>query len=233
VAKALQDPDRRTVLAALEAVPLLTSGVLLLQDVLPLLAATDDGVRAHAVGTASALLATNDSARFEELEVAEETALATCKALVAVAASETESLPPRLLAMQGLSDAPSSCAAASKSAELWMARAPEIRRAAVLGLPSDSAPAGALAAAAKDRDNSVAAAAGARLCEQRAKNHPLPAQPPLRQLALAEGALPEDVVAMLPCLAASTDPADRSALEELQAHGTTTVREAVRRLVTR
>jgi hypothetical protein len=230
VAKALQEADRRTVLAALEAVPVLSSGLLLLQDILPLLTATDDGVRARAVATTSALMATNDGARFEELEVTEETAQATCKSLAAVAANESESLPTRLLAVQGLSDAPAPCVATRKSVELWTARAPEIRRAAVLALLPNSAPVGALAAAMKDRDGSVAAAAGARLCEQRAKNQPLPAEPPLRQLALAEAALPEDVVAMLPCLAASADPADQSALAELQAHGATTVRETVRRL---
>jgi hypothetical protein len=230
VAKALQDSERRTILAALDAVPLLNSGILLLEDVVPLIASTDEGIRARAVRTASALLATSDAVRLEEWEVAEETAQATCRSLAAVAANETESLPTRLLAVQGLSDAPALCAAARKSAGLLTAREPEIRRAAVLGLRPDSAPMGALVAATKDRDGSVAAAAGARLCQLATKKQPLPALPPLRQLALAEGASPEDVMEMLPCLEASADPADRSAIEELQARGATTVREAVRRL---
>lgn len=208
VAKALQDPDRRIVFAALDSVSTLTSAILLLEDILPLIASTDEDVRARAVRAASALMATNDGARFEEWEVAEETTRAICQSLALVAANESESLPTRLLAIQGLSNAPALCAAARKPGELLAAREPEIRRAAVLGLLPDSAPIGPLVAATQDRDGGVAAAAGARLCERRVKNQPLPAERPLRQLALAEGASPEDVMAMLPCLAASADPAD-------------------------
>ena len=225
VAKALQDSDRRTVLAALDAVPMLTSAILLLEDVLPLIASTDEGLRARAVHTASVLLATNDSARFEEWEVAEETARAICQALAAVAANENEAMPTRLLAIQGLSDAPALCVALRKTAELLAAREPEIRRAAVLGLLSDSTPRSMLVTAAKDHNGSVAAAAGARLCARQAR--PLPTEPPLRQLALAEGALPEDIIAILPCLAASKDPADVKAIEALKSRGTASVREAV------
>ena len=230
VAKALQDPDRRTVMAGLDAVPMLTSAILLLDDLLPLIASTDENVRARAVRAASALMATNDGARFEEWEVAEETTRATCQALAVVAANESESLPTRLLAIQGLLDAPAPCAPARRPTELLAAREPEIRRAAVLGLLPDSVPIGALVAATQDRDGRVAAAAGARLCERRAKNQPLPAERPLRQLALAEGASPEDVMEMLPCLATSADPADRSAIAELKANGAAVVREAIERL---
>jgi hypothetical protein len=170
-------------------------------------------------------MATNDSARFEEWEVTEETARSICQALAAVAANENESLPTRLLAIQGLSDAPALCAALRKTAELLAAREPEIRRAAVLGLLSDSTPRSVLVTAAKDRNGSVAAAAGARLCARPAR--PLPTEPPLRQLALAEGALPEDIIAILPCLAASKDPADEKAMEALKSRGAASVREAV------
>ena len=230
VARALQDPDRRTVLAALDSVPLLTSGILLLDQVLPLLASTDEIVRARAVRAASALLAGSDAVRLGDWDVADETTRAICQSLAIVAANEAEALPTRLLAVQGLWDAPAVCAASRKPAELLASREPEIRRASVLGLLPSSVPMGALVAATQDRDGAVAAAAGARLCERRAKNQPLPAEPPLRKLALAEDALPEDVIGMLPCLAASADPADRKAIEELKASGTTTVREAIGRL---
>jgi hypothetical protein len=227
MAKALQDPDRRIVMAALDGAPLLSSGILLLEGILPLLAATDEGLRAHAVAASAALFAASDAARLADLEVAEETAQATCRVLAQVASNEAETLSTRLLAMQGLSDSPAVCAASRKPAELLASREPEIRRAAVLGLLPNSSP--ALVAAAQDRDGGVAAAAGARLCERRTQKQPLPAEPPLRKLALAEDAQPEDVIAMLPCLAASADPADRATIEELRTNGATTVREAIKR----
>jgi hypothetical protein len=227
MAKALQDPDRRIVLAALDGVPLVDSGILLLEGVLPLLASTDEGIRAHAVAAAAALFAASDAAHLAELEVAEETEQATCRMLAQVAGNEAEPLSTRLLAIQGLADSPAVCAASRKPAELLASREPEIRRAAVLGLLPNSSP--ALVAAAQDRNGSVAAAAGARLCERRTQKLPLPAEPPLRKLALAEGAQPEDVIAMLPCLAASADPADRATIEELRTNGSTAVRDAIKR----
>jgi hypothetical protein len=236
VARALQDADRRTVLAGLDAAPLLSSGILLLEGILPLLAASDETIRSHAVAAAAALLAASDGVSLADWEVAGETAQATCQALALLAAREAEPMSTRLLAIQGLADAPALCANARKPAELLASRQPEIRRAAVLGLLPNSAPIAALIAAAQDHDSGVAAAAGARLCERSGKNQPVPkdsapsAMPPLRRLALAEGVLPEDIIAMLPCLAASADPADRKAIEELQASGTTAVREAIQRL---
>ena len=236
VAKALQDADRRTVLAGLDAAPLLYSGILLLEGILPLIASTDETTRAHAVAAAATLLAANDGVSLADWEVAGETTQATCQALAVLAAREAEALSTRLFAIQGLADAPAMCATARKPAELLASREPEIRRAAVLGLLPSSAPIAALIAAAQDHDSGVAAAAGARLCERLGKHQLVPkdsspsALPPLRKLALAEGATPEDIIAMLPCLAASTDAADRKAIEELQASGTTAVREAIHRL---
>jgi hypothetical protein len=229
IAKALQDPDRRTVLAALEGAALLTSGILLLESIAPLFLSTDESIREHAVGAAAALLAASDAVRLADWEVAGETVQATCQALALSAGNESEPLSTRLLAVQGLAEAPS-CAAARKPALLLASREPEIRRAAVVGLLSSSASVETLVTAAQDRDASVAAAAGARLCERRGKGQPLPAAPSLRKLALAQDAPPEDVIAMLPCLVASADPADRKAIEELQSSGTTAVREAIRRL---
>ncbi len=232
VGEALQDRDRRIVLAALDAVPLLTSGVLLLDGVLPLLTSTDEAIRGRAVGAAAALLATTDAVRLASFEVPEETTQAICQALARVAANESETLSTRLLAVQGLADAPVACAVARKAedlaASLLASREPEIRRAAVLVLLPMTAPASALLAATRDPDGEVAAAAGARLCERRATNPPLAAEPPLRKLALASGALPEDVIGILPCLANSPDPADHKALDDLQDTGPAAVRKAIR-----
>ena len=229
ISKALQDLDRRTVLAALDGAALLTSGILLLESIAPLLASTDESIRAHAVGAAAALLVASDDVRLADWEVAGETVQATCQALALSAANESEPLSTRLLAVQGLAEAPS-CAIARKPALLLASREPEIRRAAVVGLLSSSASVETLVAAAQDRDAGVAAAAGARLCERHGKGQPLPTTPLLRKLALAQAALPEDVIAMLPCLVAAADPADRKAVEELQSSGTTAVREAIKRL---
>ncbi len=230
MAKALRNPDKRIVMAALDSVPLLTSGILLLESVVPLLASTDETVRGHAVSAASALLAASDDRSLAAWEVAGETLQATCQALAAMAADEAELLPSRLTAIQGLSDSPAGCAKSRDPAGLLSSREAEIRRAAVLGLVPGSAPMSALIAAAQDRDVGVAGAAGARLCERQTKGQPLPVDPPLRKLVVAEGALPEDVIGMLPCLAASADPADRKAIEELRVSGSAEVRAAVKRL---
>jgi hypothetical protein len=48
----------------------------------------------------------------------------------------------------------------------------------------------------------------------------------LHVLALAEGAAPEDVLDMLPCLQASKDPADQKALATLRESGTRAIRDA-------
>jgi hypothetical protein len=227
MAKALQDPDRRTVLAALDGAALLSSGILLLESITPLLASSDESIRAHAVGAVAALLATSDGDSLGDWEIAAETAQATCQTLAVLAANEAELLPTRLLAVQGLADAPE-CASARRPIELLASREPEIRRAAVVALLPSSTPAATLVAAAQDRDASVAAAAGARWCEWRGKAQPM--APPLRKLALAPGALPEDVIAMLPCLAASSDATDRKAIEELRSSGGAAVREAIGRM---
>jgi hypothetical protein len=224
LAKALGDPERKNVLAALEGVPLANGGILVLDQVLPLLASADDGVRAAAVRTTATLLQTNDTSSLGEWEVTTETAQAACQTLARVASNERESAPTRLLALQGLADAAIPCTTGAPLSALLAARDPDIRRAAVLLWAGTEA--NFLASAARDRDPRVAAAAGARLCQRRTKNQALPAEPPLRQLALAAGALPEDVIEMLPCLATSADPADQKAVEDLRNSSAASVREA-------
>ena len=91
-------------------------------------------------------------------------------------------------------------------------------------------------AATRDGESRVAAAAAARLCTwSSSAGGPGPIrQPnlarPLYELVLAEGALVEDQVDLLPCLAASSDPADQKALAELGETGRAPVREAIKRL---
>jgi hypothetical protein len=237
LAKALADPDRRTVLAALEAAPLFAEGVLLLDGIVPLIGSTDDDVREHAVRSTSALLHEHDRTNLAEWEVSNETVGAACQALLRVAGKESEKFPARLFALQGLADASAYCATTVPLAELAGKGPADIRRAAVLALPINESQVGsqvgsqvarnALVAASKDADSKVAAAAGARLCHTRA---PAANATPLRQLALAADVLAEDVVDMLPCLAASKDPADRKAIDQLAASGLPAVKAAIKNL---
>jgi len=230
LAKALADSDHRLVLAALEGIPLLGSGILLLEDILPLLDSTNDAILGSAVRATAALLARSDAERLAEWEVTPETTRASCRGLARVAANESGQLAMRLSAMQGLADSGATCAGSLNPARVLWSREPEIRRAAVLALPADPSANDTLLAAAKDGDGLVAAAAGARLCGRQEKLRPLPAQPPLGRLALARGAAPEDIVEMLVCLAGSSDAADHKALDQLKTTSVAAVREAIAQL---
>lgn len=229
--KALGDGDRRVVLAALEGIPLVPGGVLLLDPVVALLAAPDEGVRERAVRTVASLLAEHDAGSLAEWEISSDTVKGACQRLATVAADEKGQLTTRLQALQGLADAGPVCAGSLPPESLLGSAQPEIRRAAVLALPAGTEATTALLAAARDNDGRVAAAAGGRLCQRRAK---LPVgQRPLRELARAQTAAPEDVIDMLSCLADSTDAADRATLNELREHGTAAIRDATRALVER
>jgi hypothetical protein len=227
LARLLADPDRRTVLAALEAAPLVNGGVVLLDPMLPLFASPDEGVRARVVTAIAALFAQVDPGRLADYEVAPETVLATCQALAGVATTETEKLSARLSAIQGLVDAGGACPNQRKVDVLLASREPEIRRAAVLALPEGGEAMAPLLAASKDRDGRVAGAAAARLCKHGTKRAALP---PLLDLVVAETALTEDVLDLLPCLVGSSDPADQKALAKLAETGRPPIREAIAHL---
>jgi hypothetical protein len=229
LARLLADPDRKTVRAALEAAPLLESGVLLLQPMTPLLSSTDDSIRGPAVVAAAALFARTDPSRLAEYEVGSETVTTCCRALAAVAANEDEQLHTRLSAVQGLLDAGSACFDQRKLNTLFTSHDPDVRRAAVLAMPQlgDRQTQALIVAASKDSDVRVAAAATARLCALGEKSAALP---PLHALVLAENALAEDIVDLLPCLSASADPTDRKALARLAESGHAPIREAIKQL---
>jgi len=229
LAKALADPDRRTVLAALEAAPLFAEGVLLLDGIVPLISSTDADVRERAIRSTSALLHEHDRTTLAEWEVSNETVGAACQALLRVAGKDGEPLAARLSALQGLADASAYCPTTAPLSELASKGPAEIRRAAVLALLIDGNPIAhnALVAASKDADGKVAAAAGARLCH----THTQAANAaPLRQLALAADVPAEDVVDILPCLASSKDPADHKAIDQLAASGSPAVKAAIKNL---
>lgn len=229
LARLMSDPDRRIVLAALDAAPLLEAGVLLLQPILPLMGSSDEGIRGRAATATAALFAQSDPVRLADFEVAPEVVSASCEALAQLSASEAEPLATRLTAIQGAVDAGPGCLARLKLDALLASRDPDVRRAAVLTMSGTTGAKvrASLLAASKDQDARVAGAAVARLCrsgEQRA------ALPPLHDLVSADVALAEDVVEILPCLAASADPSDQKTLAELGEKGRPSVREAVKRL---
>jgi hypothetical protein len=228
--EALADPDRRTVLAALDGIPLVSAGVLLIDQVAPLAGSTDVLLRERAIRTLAALLGDNASDRLVLWEVPTESTRAACQALATAATNEHELLALRLAAIQGLADAGGACAASFTPTKLLSSRDPEVRRAAVLALPSSPETQGSLSVAVKDGDLRVATAAGARLCSLHTTSQtPLPM---LSRLALAEGAAVEDVIEMLPCLASSKDSEDGKALETLRERGPSAVRNAIRSLDT-
>jgi hypothetical protein len=228
IARLLADPDRKTVLAALDAAPLLDAGVLLLEPMLPLLASSDDGVRARAVSATMALFAQTDPCRLDDNEVAPETVLAICRALALAAANEGERLSTRLDAVQGLVDAGAACTNYLKLDVLLTSREPEIRRAAVLAEGAGAKTQASLLAASKDSDGRVAVAAAARLCKLLGAKRI--ALPPMHDWVVTEAVLAEDVVDLLPCLASSADPADQKALAELAETGRAPIRDAIKRL---
>lgn len=230
LSRLLADPDRKTVLAALDAAPLVDGGVLLLETAVPLLASSDAVVRAHAVAAAATLFAQNSPARLCEYEVAPESVSAACHALAVLAATEGEPLGTRISAIQALIDAGGACGNHLRLDLLLTSREPEIRRAAVLAVPEVAARStkGPLVAALKDTDVRVAGAAAAQLCRLLGPRQAVP--PLLFRLVLANEVPAEDVVDLLPCLAASSDAADQKALTQLQQGGQAAVRDAIKRL---
>jgi hypothetical protein len=230
LSRLLADPDRKTLLAALDAAPLVEGGVLLLETVAPLLASSDGPVRARAVAATAALFAQSGPMLLGEYEVAPETVSAACHALAALAASDGEPMGTRISAIQAVMDTGSACRDHLKLGVLLASREPEIRRAAVLAVPEVAAGSarGPLATAVKDTDARVAGAAAARLCRLLGPRQAI--LPPLHDLALAGEVPAEDVVDLLPCLAASGDAADQKALTQLQQGGRAVLRDALKRL---
>ncbi|MBN2573023.1 MAG: hypothetical protein JXP73_00525 [Deltaproteobacteria bacterium] len=229
LAKALAEPDRRLVLAVLEAIPLVAPGITLLEQVLPLIGAADQAMRERAVGTTATLLGTSDANDLAEYEIPTAVVRAACQALASTAANERESVTTRLLAVQGQAEAAAACAGSFNPAVLLASPVPDIRRAAVLTLPAGPAANDRLLDAARDSDGRVAAAAGARLCSRKVRLPP--GLPPLGRLALAQGAAPEDVIDILPCLVAAKAPADQEALAKLRQVGPAAIRDAIKNLM--
>jgi hypothetical protein len=230
MAKALADRDGRIVRAALEAIPLLRSGVLLIAQVAHSARAADRSIREQGLRALSRLLGTTNGEQLAAWEVPAESLRAACQALIAAASNEAEQSSLRLLALQGLADAGLLCAVSFHPSQLLKSNDPQVRRAAVLALPASPQTKAEIAIALKDRDGRVAAAAGARLCALAGGAVAASTEPSLGKVALAEGAVIEDVVDLLPCLARSKVAEDERALETLRSRGPAVVRNAIKSL---
>ena len=227
--KALADPDRNLARAALDSVPFLQDRLLMLDAVLAQCDSTDAETGQRALRTVGALLGDADPGLLDQWEVPREVVWGACQMLAAVASRADRAVDVRLAALQGLADANALCANKSDLSALVIDRSAEVRRAAVLVLPSAGArTSAALRQASKDADLGVAAAAGVAMCRQqvalRAKPVP-PAAWPWRELVLAPTTPMEDAAEMLSCLIDSTDPADAKVIEVLRSKDSPLLRD--------
>jgi hypothetical protein len=231
LAKALADPDRSLVLAALDSVLYLPDRLLLLDAVLAQCDSSDTRVDERALQTLGALLGDADAALLDAWDVPDEIAGRACRVLSVAAGRTDRSNNVRLAALQSLADANALCAGRNDLSALTHDPSPDVRRAAVLVLPSDGALSlSALREASKDADPGVAAAAGAALCRQQLAPHAKPTPPsapvrPWREIVLAPGTPAEDAAEILSCLADSTDPTDVKTIEELRSKGSPLLRD--------
>jgi len=232
LAEALRGGDRGKTVAALEATELLPGNVRLLDAVTPLVGSGDVALAERAVRALGQMLDAGEPKRLEEWDVPVDAVHRGCRALADAAGRSQAALELRLAAIEALADATLLCRPAPLS--LLADAAPPVRRAVLLAQRvRDEIPAPALKQALGDADPGVVAAAAVAWCRHRLIAGPkpptaaeltrLPAAPPgpspippLRELAAAEATAVEDAVELLPCLAASTDAADKQALEQLK-----------------
>jgi len=214
--------------AALQALPYFPQALLLMQYLPPLVLAGPAAQREYAVQALATLLPGTDAERLSEWEIPRETTQATCKALAKAAADPTLATPSRVLALTTLGTSHATCGDGGIRPFLSDPN-PTLRRAAILAAPlRDAAGKAALLAAARATQPEVAAAAGARLCRER---QPLPDPKDLwRRMALDKHTAVEDLVEIIPCLAAGSTE-DQTALAGLRSHQGSAVREAARATV--
>jgi hypothetical protein len=234
LAEALRASERARVVAALEAIGLLPGNVRLLEAVSPLVASAEAPVAERAVRVLGQLLDATEPRRLEEWDVPADAVARACRALADVAARAAAPAELRLGAIDALADATFACRPVALG-PLLSDPQPAIRRAALLAQRArDEIPSTLLRQALADPDPGVVSALAVAWCRHRLLAGPrattaadlarLPAgpsgggnpTPPLRELAAAESTPVEDALELVPCLAVSSDPADRHALEQLR-----------------
>jgi hypothetical protein len=228
LAEALRGADRAKIVAALEAVELLPGNVRLLEAVAPLAAAGDAAVGERAIRALGQMLDGSEPRRIEDWDIPADAVARACRTLTDVAARATAPVDLRLAAIDALAGTTLVCKPVPLT--LLSDGQPAIRRAALLAQrPRDELPAPALKQALGDGDPTVVAAAAVAWCRHRlvagARAPSLLGrliggsggpEPPVRDLAAAEITPLEDAIELVPCLAASTEAADRQALEQLR-----------------
>jgi hypothetical protein len=217
---ALTHSDPATRMAALDSLPLLPSAPLLLDKLPPLILSKDKNIRDRSLHITVQLLANTSVESLSDWEVTREFTAELCKALLTVAQSPTTTTETRIVALQALMTESALCPKPDLS-KFFAANEPELRRIVLmLGHPSLAQ----LHTAALDFDPSVAAAAGARLCQE---GKPLPEPKNLwRRMASAPQTAAEDLLDILPCLAALHNPEDLAALQTLRKHSSPVIRDA-------
>jgi hypothetical protein len=230
LAEALRASERGRVVAALEGTSALPGSVRLLDAVTPLVLAGDPAVSERAVRTLAQMLDASEPRRLEEWDVPADAVARGCRALADIAGRALATVELRLAAIDALADATLLCRPAPLA--LLSDGAPAIRRAVLLAQRArDEIPAASLRQAMSDPDPAVVSAAAVAWCRHRLVASPAPRgadsprlpaapaggpTPPLREVTAAEATPVEDAVELLPCLAASTESADRQALEQLR-----------------
>lgn len=216
LAGALRGPDRNAAAAALEAVPLLPGSVRLLEAVTALVPSPDANVAEKAARALGLMLDGAEPRGFEDWDIPADSVAKACRTLDEAAQNTGAAPPVRLAALDALADASGSCTPPPLGG-LVSDNVPGIRRAALLAMrPRDELPATDLQKALADSDPTVVSAAAVCWCRRRLAhpNSTSAVSPPLRTLVTADSTPVEDAIDLLPCLAASKDPADRAAIEQ-------------------
>lgn len=218
LASALRGPDRLSMAAALEAVPLLPGSVRLLESVTTLVGSSDAGFAEKAARALGQMLDGSEPRWWEDWDVPADSITRACRALDEAAQSPSGAQPVRLAALDALAEASGSCAPPALG-PLVADAVPAVRRAALLAMrPRDELSASDLQRALADSDPTVISAAAVCWCRRRLA-HPTSTSavnPPLRALVAAESTPVEDALELIPCLATSKDPSDRQALDQLR-----------------
>jgi hypothetical protein len=218
LAEALRGTDRPRVIAALEALAVLPGNVRLLDAVTPLVASTDVSVSERAARAMGLMLDASEPRRLEDWDVPADAVGRGCRALTDTVLRVHAPVEVRLAALDALADATLLC----RPAPLALLGDPSaaVRRAALLAQRArDELPAAALKQGLADPDPTVVAATAVAWCRHRLAAGGTAAPPvtlPLRTLAAAAATPIEDAIELLGCLALSSDPADRKALEQLR-----------------
>jgi hypothetical protein len=222
LAEALRGGERPRVIAALEAMSLLPGNVRLLDAVTPLVASSDLSIAERAARGVGQLLDGAEPRRLEDWDIPADAVARGCRALNDVTLRTTAPVEVRLAALDALADALLLCRPVPLA--LLGDPLPAIRRAALLAQrPRDELPAQVLKQGLADPDPGVVAAAAVAWCRNRLVAPAKPAGtqsprdlPPLRELAAAGATPVEDALEMVPCLATSTEAADRMAAEKVR-----------------